>query len=351
MQVAANWLNREFPDHEHSKRAMFLVGKMRMRGASPDERLKALKNIPPGDPNFSSARQEICAVFYEKWHAASEELKGVTAKELQQAITETLSPDLLPRIAVADQLALRLMAIDVAMSASPPDQATATKQLSAASSLVKRTGISPEMIAEYRYRSMQVTPGDSSEEHLSWFLEHGRGSRFEAAALISAAKALDSRRLDQVNAQSNKLGMRVYGRLSEILGSDPEKLMANRNAQVALSRSAHYAYQLGERKVAAAALDKLLAAFPKDRGYLRRAGLAHFELKQFKIALEQWKTIVAGSRAGTEPWFEAKYYQIACLLEVDRDAAASVFDQLKFLYPNLGPPAWRERFMGLEKRL
>jgi hypothetical protein len=103
--------------------------------------------------------------------------------------------------------------------------------------------------------------------------------------------------------------------------------------------------------VAAAALVKLLAAFPKDRGYLRRAGLVHFELKQFQTALEQWRTIVAGSRAGTEPWYEAKYYQIACLLEVDRDAAASVFEQLKFLYPNFGPPTWRERFLGLEKRL
>jgi tetratricopeptide (TPR) repeat protein len=282
-------------------------------------------------------------------------LKPASAKQLQLAIDEALAPDTGSRVDPADQLALRLMAIDVAMSASPPDTASASAQLSAAGPLTSRSGISPEALGEFHYQALQLARISENyadlNDHVSWFLEQGGGSKFESAALISTAKSVDAMAGEAPSGDAAKLGLRIYRRLNQLLGDNREKLATNKNAQVALSRLAQYAYQLGEREESATALDKLLAAFPKDRGYLRRAGLVRFELNQFKEAINHWRRLVAGSRNGTEQWYEAKYYQIACLLEIDRHTAASVFEELQLIDPDLGPPEWREKFMGLQKRL
>jgi tetratricopeptide (TPR) repeat protein len=192
---------------------------------------------------------------------------------------------------------------------------------------------------------------DGQAAHAAWFVDHGQGTRFEVAGLVAAAKALDEADNAETGPETRARAFQTYSRLSQLLGDDPSVLSENKNAQVALSKFAQYAYEMGHRDESAEALDKLLAAFPKDRAYLQRAGRARFELRQFEAALSHWRTVLAGSRVGSDEWYEAKYHQIACLIEVDRQAAAVVFRQLQVLDPDLGKANWREKFAALRDRL
>jgi hypothetical protein len=95
----------------------------------------------------------------------------------------------------------------------------------------------------------------------------------------------------------------------------------------------------------------VLAVFPKDKDYLRRAGLATFAAGQHTASLAKWTTLLRGLPAGSDQWLEAKYHQIACLAATDKPAAKQVMEQFTLLYPELGGDTWRARFQALESSL
>jgi tetratricopeptide (TPR) repeat protein len=132
------------------------------------------------------------------------------------------------------------------------------------------------------------------------------------------------------------------------LGTTSEAIVANKNARIANSKFARYAEELGQYAEAAQSLDALLGAFPKEKGYLRRAALAHFESGNYERSLTHWRTLLSGVPSRSDDWYEAKYYQVRCLLETDPTTAARVLRQFQLLDPDLGPPAWRSKFQTLK---
>ncbi len=171
--------------------------------------------------------------------------------------------------------------------------------------------------------------------------------------MIVAARAIDDQTRNSTSLPRERLleGQRLYQRLVERLGDDPAVLQSKKNAQVAVSRLAHYSGELGEHAEAARGLAKLLAAFPSDRSYLRRAGLSCFKSGDYAAALEHWRKLVAGLPKGGDEWYEAKYYQLASLAQVDRVKARESLAQFRLLFPDFGPPAWRGKFAELQQRV
>ena len=108
---------------------------------------------------------------------------------------------------------------------------------------------------------------------------------------------------------------------------------------------------MGDHAAAAKRLSQLLAVFPTDQSYLRRAGLSAFQAGEHAAALEHWRKLVAGLPKNADNWYEAKYYQLACLAQLDRAKAREAWGQYRILYPDLGPPAWRGRFVELQQRI
>jgi hypothetical protein len=108
-----------------------------------------------------------------------------------------------------------------------------------------------------------------------------------------------------------------------------------------------YASQLERYDVASQRLGQIVAAFPRDKVYLRRAGLASYRAGNYAQALEPWRTLLHGLPKGTDAWYEAKYYQLSCLFQVDPRKARDALGQFKLLYPN-PPEAWEDRFRQLE---
>jgi tetratricopeptide (TPR) repeat protein len=188
--------------------------------------------------------------------------------------------------------------------------------------------------------------------HARWLLEHAPESAYEVPALVVVAKSLEEQiQADTAapDAQRDQEAWDVYHRLSERLGTEPETLRAAPNARVALSKAAEYAGRRNRPDEAAAYLEKLLAAFPTDKNYLRRAGLARFETSEYAQSLAHWRTLLGGLPDGTDAWYEAKYYQLRCLMQTDPALGQKVFRQLQLLHPDFGSPAWREKFQEFLK--
>lgn len=212
------------------------------------------------------------------------------------------------------------------------------------------------LAADFHYRRLQWSGknGDDAgrREHAEWLLEHAAGSVYELPALVVMARYID-RDVQQAAPERAKMligpAHDIYHRLAEKLGTSPEILQSRKNARVTLSRLAEYAFRMQRYGEAAQHLERLLAAFPKDRDYLRRAGLALYEAGTFERSLSHWRTLLAGSQPGTDGWIEAKYYQLVCLGHVDPAQARKVTTQFQLLYPDLGGPPWKQRFQELER--
>jgi tetratricopeptide (TPR) repeat protein len=358
MRESVAWLKREFPQHEYTKRAEFLMLQGESREGSPEEQLAALRAIPADDPNHLAAQLELCRQLQRRWREATASNKDAARKEFVETLEQVLGKET-RRLEDARLLALQLMRVEVAMADQPADVISAKSWLRAAGAPASRlTTTDRELVAEYHYRLLQLARAEGDVEGLraeaDWFTVQGAGTRFELPGLITAALQVDRQWGEASEEQRVPLadrGLAIYQRLAILLGDSTEKITSQRNAQVAHSKLAYYAEQLERWEVAEAALERLLAAFPKDKGYLKRAGLATYARQRFDASLDYWRTLLAGVAAGTEEWYEAKYYQLACLRETNRNTAAQVFRQFQLLHPNLGGEGWGSRFQELQREL
>lgn len=351
------WLKNEFPRHELTKRAEFLLMREQANLRSPEDQLSALRDIPADHPNYPSAQLEICRQLQQAWREAEGDSQRKAGEEFVQALDRLLDREA-SRFDETARVTLLLMRVEFALAQQPPDTRAAARHLQAVEPLLSgRDGAKREVRAEFHYRSLELARVAEDEEglrrHGDWFVEQGTGTRFELPGLVAVARHVD-RSWERASAEQRRRvaerGLLVYQRLTERLGDDPETLTGNRNAQVAGSKVAFYAEQLEQFDVAQQALARLLDAFPNDKGYLRRAGLIAVRSQQFERSLTHWRTLLAGLSPGTDSWYEAKYYQLVSLREVDPSAAERVFRQFRLLDPELGSPSWREQFSELERK-
>ena len=187
-----------------------------------------------------------------------------------------------------------------------------------------------------------------------WLAKHATGTSYELPALVIVARGADEAYAAAPDAQKDArrdAAIAAYTRLVSLVGESSDVIAAKKNAQVASSKLAQYQYDAGQFKPAAQRMDELVRAFPSDRNYLRRAGLAWFKAGDFAKALPHWDTIVTGSDSASEAWYEAKYYQLICLSKTDMAAAGKLWRQFKLLHPEVKAAAWKEKFAELEKTL
>ncbi|MBC8354747.1 MAG: hypothetical protein H8E66_22435 [Planctomycetes bacterium] len=349
-----NVIKREFPEHEYAKRADYYIGKLR-QSTSPVETLRSLEKVAADSPDYLSARYEIPTLLYQQWAKAAAAEKASLARRLFEA-TETYLA--LARSESDKSRLVRTLnqAANVALNGAEPNTDFAAKYLDQASSLATSLPSSSSAVAELHFHAMQLAQkrSDSLQERLNagWLVKNAAGSRYELAAIIVMARTMD-KKIAAAPASSASDDVReafaLYQRLVELLGDSPEAIRASKNTQVANSKLARYATRLGQHELAAQRMASLLQASngPPSKGYLRRAGLASFAAKDYDTAIVSWRTLVRGVAKGSDEWFEAKYYQLACLFQLDADKARVANDQFKLLYPSLGPPEWRDRFKAL----
>lgn len=346
-------LQRDFPEHPYAKRAEYYAGKLQQAALPPAETLANLARVPATSPDYLSSRFDICLILYEQWSKAEADKSGIQPKLL--AAVDTFLAAAGSDADANRKLRVALVGADAALNNESPDLAAAGKYLETARRYVDDKTPS-DLAAEYHYRSLQrsITQKDDAarRRHADWIVRHGAGSAFEVPALIVVAKGIDDVLEKAASPTRDRLeeARKVYERLAAHFGDEPAVLQSTKNAQVAVSRLAHYSAQLGEHADAARLLGKLLEAFPNDRAYLRRAGLSTFEAKNYSESVEYWRKLVAGLPKG-DAWHEAKYYQLASLSHLDRMKAREALAQYLLLFPQLGPPAWRGKFAELQQQV
>ncbi|MBW3595799.1 MAG: hypothetical protein KY475_00830, partial [Planctomycetes bacterium] len=348
-------IKREFPGHEYAKNADYHIARLQRDSGSPEEAIRNLASIRPGDPNYLTSRYDLCVLLHQQWsEAETAGAKKAALAQLQRAADEYL------RAAGARgdaerQLRVMLLVVAGALGSDPPHAPLARQYVERAESLSDRVPVTSSALADYHYRALQLARIEKDEEaslrHAQWLAEHGRGSAYELSALIEVSRDLEKRLDGASESERENLheeAYAVYTRLVERLGGSAS---SQRNVRVALSRLAEYAYATGRHEEAARRLAPLLETDPKNKDYLRRSGLANFQSGNFEAALANWRTLAHGLARGSEDWFEAKYYQIASLAETDADQARLALENLKLFYPDFGASPWREKFELLAQQL
>lgn len=356
---ALETLKQEFPDSPQAKKADYHLAKLQRPTTSPEESIRALQKITAKEPNYLNARYELCQLYHQRWaRAAAHSTAAQTAAAEVLAAVDQFIRDASAEADAQRRLKAALLAADVLLSGTPADPGRASAYLNQLQKTAESLPASSPAVAEYHYRRLQHAQqtGDtrSVERHAVWLAKNAAGSTYELAAVTILARKADvdvkGGTTDQKSARQTEAA-RIYARLVELLGDSPETIAAKKNALIASSKLAQYQFELGQFASAAAQLDQILAAFPNDRGYLRRAGLAQYQAGHHAAALDHWRTLLAGVEKSSDDWFEAKYFQLECLRVTDPAAARVTLDQFELLYPTLGPPAWREKFQTLRRAL
>jgi hypothetical protein len=95
----------------------------------------------------------------------------------------------------------------------------------------------------------------------------------------------------------------------------------------------------------------LLEVMPRNRRFLAGRGRLASGRGDPDEALRCWRIVTAGSRTGSDEWFEARTWVVEILETVDPDRAREVLTQHQALHPDSGPQPWGERLRQAALRL
>jgi len=251
-----------------------------------------------------------------------------------------------------------LIGLQIAFETTPIDDKRAAAMLTAAAPAGEALSRQSPLAAEFQYRRLQMAQktGDKTAMNgaATWIAANGAGSPYEIPALVIVARQADDAVIGATDGNRQELqkeAAEIYERLAALLGESPEAIAGVKNALAVNSKLAHYDESLGRWKQAAARLDRIVAAMPTDKKYLRRAGIAHFQSGEFAPALEHFRKLLGGVSSGSDEWLEAKYYQLVCLSKTDRASAVKVWKQFKLLFPDVKSATWKDKFAALDADL
>lgn len=356
--AALQKLKRDFPASEQAAKADIYVARLQ-QDVLPETAIKSLAQVRPGEAGYLAAQYEIMNLRQRIWKSAGgdKEAGEKLASDVLLSVDRFLSAA--GKGGRADErLRACLIAIEVLSAQAETEQGEFDRYLSQAQGAAGLLAESSPLLPEYHYRRLQMAQRSKDESTLreaaEWIATSGRGSPYELPALVIVARqadtAADAADASQKRARQEE-ARRIYERLTALVGDSPEAIASTKNALAASSRLAGYDESLGRWKEAAARLDKIVAAFPSDKKYLRRAGIAHVNAGNHAAAVEHWRKLLAGLSGGSDEWLEAKHYQITCLLATDRAAAQKVWKQFNLLYPEVKSAAWKEKFAALEQQI
>ncbi|RCS52779.1 hypothetical protein DTL42_08055 [Bremerella cremea] len=353
-------LKRAFPEHAYAQKADYFIAKLQQSRGSMTSSIRQLQSIQPSDANFWSAKFDLCNLLRQKIdQAASEEEKKELARQLQAVVADLqtrLQPDSAPPEQISGVVRCLLNVADLARK-DLLDSSLFSRSISEAKELVERLPQEDRAWVDYHYQALllareQKQTGEVTE-HTKWLLDNAPGTPYEQTALIIRALEID-RLVAATNSPGQELlaeGFTIYKRLLKHLGSTSGAIQQSKNAKVACSKAAEFAEKLGKWNDAATYLRALIEAYPTEQEYLQRLGRVEFKLGNYTTAVDKWRTLLVGLDKGSEDWFEAKYYQLACLQQIDPAQAKAVLEQFQLLHPDWGLAPWRDKIKAVAQQI
>jgi tetratricopeptide (TPR) repeat protein len=355
--AALESLKRDFPASEQAGKADIYIARIQ-QDVVPEKAIESLSRVKPGEASYLSAQYEIVSLRHRIW----KESGGDRAAGEKPAIEVLAAVDRFLSAAgtasrADERLRACLIAVEVLSAQGESEQGEIGRYLKKGEAAAAGLASTSPLLPEFHYRRLQHAQRTKDEAALrdaaEWLAASGVGTPYELPALVIVARHADSA-VDAASGSDKQARQEeaaaIYRRLVALVGDSPETIAGTKNALAASSRLAGYDETLGRWKEAAARLDKIVAAYPSDKKYLRRAGIAHVNAGNHAAAVEHWRKLLAGLSAGSDEWLEAKHYQLTCLLATDRATAQKVWKQFQLLYPEVKSAAWKEKFAALERR-
>lgn len=335
-----------------------------------DRAVEILLAVPPDSPIYEASRRQSAQLLYRLFRGSRGRSRDFAAARFLPVAEEVLELDR-ARIAgenetEAKEAASRVVdrvrqILDVATGMSTPDLARAKAAFEILDAARARTNMEIGAIeAEIEYRRLQVALVQGQEAEAEAIAARLRGIDDEFARLADrqmyarAKRAWDARPEDlRAAEQVVEFGRRIIEdarREGFALASD-----AYASLWSAVARAANTLYEAeGEERYREAALilDKeLIEAGRRAPESIRRYARLCESAERIEDALNAWRMLLAGTVAGSDAWYEARYESLRLLAKTDRQRAKEAMDQHRLLHPEYGPEPWGERLRDLDGEL
>lgn len=325
--------------------------------------------VQANSPLYPSARRYASRLLYRIWRNASGADRLRAARQFRALADELLTIDTEAIAAASVDAAGTLQAelilrerqvLDVVLSSQDPDTERAAMAIRNIESLTGSRDQSDDLAAELLYRRLQLAlaaKDDHAFAEASTRLASTGGRFAEAGDRLAYRHALELwRDMPSDEARSRRV-VAIGLRLIERIGSDSTRLSDPATfglCDTVSAAAAHIWRAIGDRSMrdTSISIDRRIYESGLATGQvLRRLAELAEDAGLRSVALEAWRSMLAGYREGTTDWFESRYNSLRLLADDDPEEAARVMAQYAALRPDLGPEPWRTRFELLRARL
>lgn len=372
-QVAALYL-QAYPTSERAARLL-------LRDATAglidvDKAADILLSVGPDSPVYDAAQRQAARLLYQLFRRTrggeaqrefaalrfAEVAEDVLAVDRRAATTGTgaASTEAAQRVVI-----LCRQLLDALLSVTTPDTDRAAAVLDALDHVAVYQHLDlaaqqPELL----YRRVQIAVARNRSADAAELIDRLRalpdGQVYaDAADVLLYRRATDrwNRAPDGARAEAARAVVEHGLRIIDRAGSDAAALAdsitlgIHLNVAQAATELADDAGDSESRALAIRLDEAVLAVYPFSEDALRRLAANAEIAGDNQRSLECWRTILAGSNPGTDPWFEARYESLRLLAAVDPQRAREALAQHLVLYPEYGPPPWGDQIKALEKTL
>lgn len=360
--------------HPDSANAPKLLLRRAMTGAlATEEAVRILLGVDRGSPMYAAARQHAARLLYGMYRSARGADRDFAAMRFVGVGEETLTID--RKLAMegegqaAADAALRVVArvrqiLDALLSTQTPDPTRAETALEILTGVAASHRIDLDAYAsELMFRRVQIALAKDDAAGAAGLIaqlqaEGGDGGQFASAA----DQLMFKRAVDRRNRAEDKegalrdivlYGSRVIERMVGASGAMSDGVLLSIHQSVAAA-----ATELWELRSDAAMRDlavkldtRLLGAQPGNLAALQRQARNSESAGDTKTALDCWRTLLSGLRAGEPEWFEARYESIRLLYAVEPARAREAMAQHLVLYPTYGPDPWGVKLKTLDEQM
>jgi len=345
-------IQRDYADHAYAKKAAPLLASLNQAAGNQSQAINKWEAIKPSDPQYATAQSEIAAIRHKMWREQGR--TAPAARTALDAIARYLEVSA-SRPDTARQLAALTDGVEIA--SHQKDTALAAGYLSRAAKIMAARPMRGGAAAKYHYFALQAAQqakdNAAIKQHATWIQSNAAGTAYEGLALIMLAKDVEAQ-IKAADTPSQDLlnqAVGIYSQMAQQAGQTQEILASDANARIATTRLASYEFRTGRYDLSARHWESLLAAYPKDKRYLREAARAFSAARQHEKALPYWRTLSKGLENRDSKWFEAKFHHLNSLSYTSPDVAGKAFAQFRQLYPTVKDPAWSSKFKELERRI
>lgn len=364
-----------FPSSEYTPR-LVLRGADVTQGEPTPELVEELLAIPPGSPDYDAARRRAEQMLYTLYQSAAGERRVEWAdRYLRVALPMLLAvaPDALREgLEAVDPFLVRARRVlEVSLAPGVEQPRAAEAMLGRLDELVAAGVLDVAPIqSELDYRRLRVTTLDGQMDQARAIAERLWSRDEDDAWARAGARAIFKHAVDSwrsIPPQRLADDPQAPGVLIQVVTWGGRALREYEERENALddpsilasyavvAEAAHVLFDLTQEKQqgerALFLYEKVLDARPTNAAFLRAVGLLADQFGKTERSIECWRRLSVGLPTETDGWYEAKYHLIRLLATTEPRRAREVMDQHKALYPEYGPPPWRERMQELDRTI